>query len=77
MKEAENSERFSYDPVQSNSHLVDEHDHENFSDVNQTPKRVISSQIFDIPHSTVNEVLEEEKTMFILFDSLISLNDCF
>jgi len=46
MKEAENNEQFFYGPVQLNKTTTDndDEDDENFSDVNETPKQVTSSQ---------------------------------
>jgi hypothetical protein len=50
MKEAESNEQFFYGPVQSNKGTTDDDDEdENFSDANETPKQVTSSQIKQTP----------------------------
>jgi hypothetical protein len=45
MKEAESNEQFFYGPVQLNKGTTEDDDDENFSDANEIPKQVTSSQI--------------------------------
>jgi len=49
MKEAENNGQFFYGPVQSNKGTTEDDDDDNFSDADETPKHVTSSQIKQAP----------------------------
>ncbi|CAF4435967.1 unnamed protein product, partial [Rotaria sp. Silwood2] len=67
MKEAEENEQFSYHPVQSNKGITDEDEDENFSDANESPKQVASSQIKQAsvvpPPTTTNKSSTESSVL--------------